>query len=333
MSQVTVVIPSLNGRHMLEGCLCALEAQCYADWEAIVVDNGSTDGTAEWLREAHPTVRVIANTENYGFAAAINQGIEASDSQYVVTLNNDTEASPGWLGALVEAAESSEQIGMCASKMLFADRPGVINSAGICVDRVGIAWDRRGGEPDDVEHERSGERGWVEVFGPCAGAALYSRIMLDEIGLFDGDFFAYLEDVDLAWRARRAGWRCLYVPEARVLHCHSATGREGSPFKSFYKGRNKVWLVIKNYPFRRLWYYVPLVVLYDVAAVTYAMVWHRDIHTLRGRIAGLAALKRMWVKCCTRKAHERLDLGWLEPIVPPWRVPNRYKHLTLAEDS
>jgi GT2 family glycosyltransferase len=325
-SQVTVVIPSLNGRHMLQGCLKALEAQTYRGWEAIVVDNGSTDGTVEWLRHAHPAVRAIANGENRGFAAAINQGIEASTGRYVVTLNNDTEPAPGWLAALVEAAESAAAVGMCASKMVFADRPGVINSAGICVDRTGIAWDRRGGEAD----REPGEGDWEEVFGPCAGAALYRRAMLEEIGLFDSDFFAYLEDVDLAWRARRAGWRCLYVPSARVLHRHSATGREGSPFKSYHLGRNKVWLVAKNYPFGPLWYCVPLVVLYDLAAVVYALIARRDIYALRGRLAGWAGLRRMWAKRPVRGAHGRLDVNWLVPAELPWRVPRRYRHLFSA---
>jgi GT2 family glycosyltransferase len=155
--------------------------------------------------------------------------------------------------------------------------------------------------------------------------------MLDEIGLFDEDFFAYLEDADLAWRARRAGWRCLYAPTARVLHRHSATGVEGSPFKSYHLGRNKVWLVVKNYPLGRLWYDVPLVLLYDLAAVVYALLGRRDVHALRGRVAGWAGWRRMWAKRPAGGAGERLDVGWLEPVEPPWRVPRRYRHLAPAK--
>jgi GT2 family glycosyltransferase len=164
--------------------------------------------------------------------------------------------------------------------------------------------------------------------------------MLQEVGLFDEDFFAYLEDVDLAWRARRLGWRCLYVPAARVLHRHSATSQEGSPFKSFHLGRNKVWLVAKNYPFRLLWYVVPLVVLYDLAAVLYALVARRDVHALRGRLAGLRTVGKMRVKrrhAAIRAATAgpvlgsgrvgRQDLSWLERPPLPWRIPHRYTHL------
>ena len=317
---LTIVIPNWNGQHLLGRCLTALHAQTWRDFEVIVVDNGSTDGSVAYLRKHFPEVRLIANAENRGFAAATNQGIRATQSQHVATLNNDTEADPGWLAALVAGMKRAPDVGMCASTMLFADRPGVINSAGIAIDRAGIAWDRRGGEPDDPAAITP-----EEVFGPCAGAALYRREMLDAVGLFDEDFVAYMEDVDLAWRARAAGWRCLYIPQARVLHHHSATGKEGSPFKSFHLGRNKVWLLAKNYPARELWHHVPLAVLYDVAAVFYALLARRDLHALRGRLAGLRGIRRMWRK---RSAPcPRGDVAWLEPITWPWRVPERYRHI------
>jgi len=143
---VTIVIPNWKGRSFLAPCLHALERQPFTDYVVIVVDNGSRDGSVEWVKRNYPRVQVIANEENRGFAAAVNQGIRVSHSRYVATLNNDTEAKPRWLEALVEAAESDPRVGMCASKMVFADRPGVINSRGISLDRAGIAWDRRGGE-------------------------------------------------------------------------------------------------------------------------------------------------------------------------------------------
>lgn len=308
---------------MLGACLNALRAQTFSDFEIVVVDNGSTDDSTAWLTTSAPEAKVIANKANLGFSAAINQGIRAGTGRYVVTLNNDTAADPGWLAALVGAVAADGQVGMCASRMVFADQPDMIDSTGICLDRVGIAWDRRGGERDDGREVEP-----LEVFGPCAGAALYRRSMLDEIGLFDEDFFAYLEDVDLAWRARRVGWRCLYVPGARVLHCHSATGGEGSPFKSYQKGRNKVWLILKNYPFGSLWRYVPLLILYDLAAVVYLLIVRRDIHALRGRLAALVHSGRMWRKRMQSPRVQRADLSSFSPLEPPWRVQRRYAHLT-----
>lgn len=326
MPVTLVVIPNWNGRHLLARCLGALAAQTYRDFAVVIADNGSTDGSVEYVSAHFPDVLVIANAENRGFAVATNQGIRALESRYVATLNNDTEVDPGWLASLIAAMESAPDVGMCASKMLFADRPTMINSTGICVDRVGIAWDCRGGEPDDPDEVEP-----VEVFGPCAGAALYRRSMLDAVGLFDEDFFLYMEDVDLAWRARAAGWRCLHVPAARVIHHHSATSGEGSPLKSFHLGRNKVWLLLKNYPARALWHHIPLVVVYDMAGVLFALAARRDVHALRGRLAGFAGAVRMLRK--RQALASRPDAIYLSSLVWPWKVTERYRHLRLPSHA
>lgn len=327
MPCVQIIVPNWNGRHLLPRCLDALSRQTFDDFAITVVDNGSIDDSVAWLQEYAPSVRVITNATNRGFATAINQGIRESDSQYIATLNNDTEPDPGWLEALVSAAGSNDRVGMCASKMLFADAPYLINSAGICIDPVGIAWDCRGGEPD----QPSGEEKPTEVFGPCAGAALYRRAMLEDVGLFDEDFFAYLEDVDLAWRARLAGWRALYVPAARVYHLHSGTLGEGSPLKSFLLGRNKVWLIAKNYPMPHLALYLPLILCYDLAAVLYALIVRRDPHALRGRWTGLLGLPKALTKRRQIQSHRRISAGewyrFVSPLEPPWKVPVRYQHL------
>jgi GT2 family glycosyltransferase len=288
---VSVIVPNWNGRHLLPTCLDALSAQTWQDFEIIVVDNGSTDDSVKWLQEHWPSVQVIANSENLGFAAAVNQGVQASAATFVATLNNDTQVEPGWLAALAGAIESEARVGMCASKMLFAHRLGTINSAGVRVDRACMAWDWLGGEPDVNQGTEL-----VEVFGACAGAALYRRVMLEEIGGFDQDFFMYLEDVDVAWRARLAGWRCLYVPAARVLHRHSASSVEGSPFKNLYSGRSKIWLVIKNYPFPAGLLYLPLVVCYDLGTLPYRQILRGDWSALRGRWEGLAHWRVAWRK-------------------------------------
>jgi GT2 family glycosyltransferase len=316
------VIPNWNGHHLLTACLNSLSGQKYEDFHIVVVDNGSTDGSVELIGQRFPDVSVIENKENLGFATAVNQGIRCSDSGFVATLNNDTEAEPGWLAALVQTTENEPDVGMWASKMLFAERPDVINSAGICVDVAGIAWDCRGGERDNPQESEP-----MDVFGPCGGAALYRRAMLEEIGLFDEDFFAYLEDVDLAWRGQRAGWRCLYVPGARVLHHHSATGVEGSPFKSFQLGRNKVWLLVKNYPFREMFVYGLIAVLYDWLSVMYAVLIRREVHALRGRLAGLRGVRRMWIKRREIGNSDRWSAKWFAPLAPPWEIVGRYRHI------
>lgn len=331
MPRIQVIIPNWNGRHLLPHCLSALAVQTIKDFDVTVVDNGSTDGSVTWLQEHFPHVHLIANSENRGFAAAIDQGIRAGDSEYIATLNNDAKPEPRWLQALVEAADQNVRVGMCASKMLFADRPWLINSTGICVDRAGIAWDRHGGRPDGPQQEDSP----TEVFGPCAGAALYRRAMLDEIGLFDEDFFAYLEDVDLAWRAQWAGWECLYVPGAVVFHAHSATGKEGSSFKNHLLGRNKVWLVCKNYPLPQLLWYAPLILAYDLMSVVYSVTAGRGQGAVQGRLEALGKIPRMLAKRrqMVRRISARAMMAKLHKVESPLAVLRRYAHIRAAKGA
>jgi GT2 family glycosyltransferase len=294
-----------------------------------MVDNASTDDSVALVKREFPHIEVVVNRANLGFAAGNNVGIQRAGSPFVVTLNNDTEPRPGWLEALMKPALADESVGMVASKMVFSSRPETINSAGIAIDKAGIAWDRLGGAPD------SGGETVEEVFGPCAGAALYRRSMLEEVGLFDEDFFAYLEDVDLAWRARLAGWKCLYAPGAVVSHVHSATGVEGSPFKSYHLGRNKLWCIAKNYPSPHLLFWLPAIVAYDVAAVAYGVLRRRDLAAMRGRLAGLAGLpgqlsKRRRVQSLKRVTFTALARH-MAPVSSPLGVLDRYRHLSLEE--
>jgi len=145
-SKVSVIILNWNGKHHLERCLSSVLEQTYSNFEVILVDNGSTDGSVEFVRGRFPEVRIIWNEENLGFAAGNNAAIIATRGDYVATLNNDTQVDPHWLSELVNAAETTPKVGMCASKMLFLHQPDMINSTRISVDKAGIAWDRRGGE-------------------------------------------------------------------------------------------------------------------------------------------------------------------------------------------
>ncbi len=332
--KATVIVINWNGRHFLDDCLRTVLAQAYPNFQVILADNGSTDGSVAYVRATYPAVKVMAFTENLGFAEGNNRAILASDGDYVVTLNNDTWVEPGWLAALVAAAEMDPWVGMVASKMIFARNPTMINSTGICIDPVGIAWDRDGGILDDPS-----ERQVEEIFGPCAGAALYRRTMLDEIGLFDADFFAYLEDVDLAWRGRLCGWRCLYTAQARVFHIHSGTSREGSIFKARMLGRNKVWTIAKNYPNRLFWFYLPLIFVYDLAAVLYSALGRRDFVAMSGRVQGIRNLAGMWrkrraIRALRRHVCQKRTCNWrdqLDPLIPPWKIPARYRHLAFID--
>ena len=323
---ISVVVANWNGCRFLEKCLSALAAQTYPAVEVIVVDNGSSDGSLAWIAVHFPAVQVVANASNLGFAVANNQGIAAARGAFVALLNNDAWADPDWLANLYAAIEPDARIGMVASLMLLAARPEVVDSAGICVDRCGISWDRAGGQS-----AAEWSMGPAEVFGACAGAALYRREMLDELGGFDEDFFAYLEDVDLAWRARWLGWRASYAPAARVYHIHSGTGGEGSAFKTYWLARNKIQLLLKDYPARGLWLFAPLIVLYDSLSLVSSVLAQRNLSAWRGRLdgwrrAGSALRKRRLLQAQARRPAAEVA-GWLAPAAAPWTVARRYQHL------
>ncbi|MFQ5858637.1 MAG: glycosyltransferase family 2 protein [Anaerolineae bacterium] len=325
-AKVAIVIVNFNGERYLKRCLTSVLALTYPSFEVVLVDNGSSDGSVSLVREQFPPVQIIEAGENVGFAKGNNVGIQATDTPLVATLNNDTWVEPDWLEQLVRVMESDPRIGTCASKMLFAHQPEIINSAGVCVDPVGIAWDRLGGTPETRDTTEP-----MDVFAACAGAALYRRAMLEDVGLFDEDYFIYLEDVDLSWRSQLMGWRTVYVPQARVYHVHSGTTQEASPFKNFHLGRNKVWMVVKNYPSPQFWLYLPLILLYDLGSIPYSLLARGETAALRGRLAALRRLPEAWRKRREIQKRRRASFEDLEAVLSPLENPlallRRYEHL------
>lgn len=225
---------------MLEECLRSLAAQTFQHLEVIVVDN-SGKGLARQWSASFPGVRVLENPSNAGFGAAVNQGFWASEAPYLATLNDDVNAWPDWLEALVKAAESNPDAGMFASQIRLAGRH-MLDSAGMVICPDGSSKQR--GHLRPPEEFSSAE----EVLLPSACAALYRRQMLEAIGGFDEDFFLYSEDTDLGLRARWAGWKCLYVPGAVVEHRYSHSAGRASPLKAYYVERNRLFLIMKNFP-------------------------------------------------------------------------------------
>lgn len=326
---VSVLVLNYHGCRFLPQLLAHLQQQTVDNFELIFIDNASYDGSVALVEqlctECNIPHTVVQNTTNLGFAPACNQGNRLARGQWLALLNNDAWPEPQWLETLLVATKHDSKIGMVASKMLFAHNPIMINSCGIALDWMGIAWDWRGGETDDPT-----ENALLEIFGPCGGAGLYSRAMLAEIGGFDDDFFVYLEDVDIAWRARLAGWQAVFQPQARVYHAHSATLGEGSPFKHFLLARNKVWLLTKNYPAKWLVPYLPLIFAYDLLATIYGGILRRNFALARGRLAGLQGLGKMLAKRkeIQRRWHD-VD-NWrsvMSPVELPWKVSQRYSHL------
>jgi GT2 family glycosyltransferase len=245
---VSVIVVNWNRQDLLRACLQSLQQQIFRDFELIVVDNGSTDGSLELLRGAEfQHVRVIENAVNRGFCAANNQGIAAAQGQFVALLNNDAEAEPRWLGELLGAIDAKPGVGMAASKILTWEDRGVIDKAGHLIYPDGQNRGRGTGEPDRGQYDRIEEAAW-----PDGCAALYRRPMLLQIGGFDEDFFAYADDAELGLRARIAGWGCLYVPGAVVYHHTGSTLGRYSAERLFLIERNRLWLAAKLFPWSLL---------------------------------------------------------------------------------
>lgn len=259
--RLTVVIPNWNGVRFLKLCLASLRDQSFEDFETIVVDNGSTDGSVELVKNDFPEVHVLHMVENRGFSAAANAGIRASEAEYVALLNNDTEQSPGWLEALAHAAEDHPEAGFFASKLVnFHDRR-ILDGAGDALRLSGLPYRLGHGERDGGRYDAPSY-----VFGACAAAALYRREMLDEIGLFDEDFVSYCEDGDLSFRAQLAGYGCFYVPDSLVYHMGSAsTGGKRSATSTRLGTRNSLSLLVKNLPLSVAPHVLPFFVLGQLA--------------------------------------------------------------------
>lgn len=280
---ISIIILSFNGKQYLEKCLMSVAAQTYRDFEVIVVDNASMDGSIEYLESHFPWVRIVKNRENLGFAGGTNSGIKQAQGEYILTLNNDTQVDGHFLEYLVRPMQSDKNVGMCASKMLLPD--GRINSTGICISRSGAAWDRGMSEPDEKQYDSL-----EDIFGPCAGAALYRKRMLDEIGLFDEDFFLYMEDVDLAFRGRLAGWKCAYVPQAKVYHIHGGTAGFGSDLSVYYGNRNVIWYAVKNFPTGILLTSLPWIIVRNIAVIPYYALRGQGRVILKSKIDAVRGL-------------------------------------------
>ncbi len=285
----SIVIPNWNGAHHLPVCLDALRAQTYSPLEVILVDNGSTDGSQELVIGRYPEVQLLALERNLGLTGGNNAGFRAAQGQVLISLNNDTEAHPRFVEALVTAFIEHPEAGMVASKMLLFDHRDQIHSAGDGYGLDGIPFNRGVWQRDEGQFN---EPGWI--FGGCGGAVAYRRAMLDDVGLFDESLFMYCEDVDLNWRAQLAGWRCWYSPEAIVYHKLSATG--GGPIASFYTGRNTLWVIAKNYPGALLRKHWPLILRAQWRITRDALrAWRGEAARarLRGQLAGLLGWPKM----------------------------------------
>lgn len=309
---VTVIVVTWNGLHVLKDCIAAL-AQQTLPHELVVVDNGSQDGTIAWLAEHAPDARLVTLPRNLGFAGGNNAGLRVATGERLVLLNNDTIAAPDFLERLVAPLAVDERVGAVAGVLTFAQQPELIASAGIVGGRDALHRDRWAIKP--VAELPPGP---IEIFGASGGAVCYRRAALDDVGLLDEGYFAYLEDADLAWRLRLRGWRCLLAPDALVRHVYSATSVQGSPFKQRLLARNRLRLIMRCWPTRLIEQHWAAIMRYDLLAAGYGVL-RRQPAILAGRLAIWSELPALLTQ---RRAIQRRRVvstrslaRWLQPPV------------------
>lgn len=290
ISDVTVIIVSWNSEALLAQCLESLLAQTVKPTTILLIDNASADSSPA-IGESFPQVTVHRMQSNLGFAAANNYGIDQCSTKYVALLNPDAFPEPGWLEALLKAAESYPEVAAFGSRQICAENPEILDGVGDVYHISGLAW-RKGYGATQAKHYLQQS----EIFAPCAAAALYRREALILIGKFDEDYFCYMEDVDLGFRLRLAGYSALYIPEAVVKHVGSAFTGVRSAFSVYHGHRNMVWTFVKNVPGILLSILIPFHLLLNMLMIVTLAFRGQGSVVLAAKKDACYGMRKMWRK-------------------------------------
>ncbi|HEY2775322.1 MAG TPA: glycosyltransferase family 2 protein [Candidatus Binatia bacterium] len=332
MPRFSILILTWNGRDLLVDCLAAVHKQTFTDYEVLVVDNGSSDGSAELVRTSFPRVRVIELATNTGFCAGNNTAYAASTGELVLLLNNDAELDENFLAQMDDAADRDRDFGMFASNVRMFDRRDVFDSTGLLVYPDGLCRSRGWLERDTGQYREADE-----VLCPNGCAAVYRRAMLEDVGLFEESYFAYLEDLDLGLRGQLRGWRCRYVPGAVAFHKKSMTSGYHSALKAYLVERNRIWNAVRLLPLRIL-LLSPLWTIARYTAQGYAAASGRGMSStfsrdyshaaLIGILArayanALSRLPEVWRQRRTIQGRRRLGALQVYRLLQRYRLPLR----------
>lgn len=304
MGKATVIIPNYNGIRFMKECLESLFAQDFplSMYRIIVVDNGSTDGSRQLIEDAFPEVSLIALPSNTGFCHAVNVGIEAAQTPYVILLNNDTKVCPGFVRRLVDAIGAKPEAFAVSASMRMWDRPELLDDAGDRYCALGWAYARGKGQ-SAARYDSP-----AEIFSACGGAAIYRKSILEKIGLFDERHFAYLEDLDIGYRARIYGYRSYYEPQAEVIHYGSASsGSRYNDWKTKLAAANSIYVIAKNMPLLQWVWNLPFLLPGFLVKFLFFCRKRMGILYLKGLLEGLK-------KSLSREGRAK-------------KVPFRWKHL------
>lgn len=310
---VTAVVLTLDGRELLERMLRTLVAQDDEHLRVIVLDDGSSDGTPEWLRREWPQVEVFVNETNIGVARSFNRAVEiARGSDYLALLNNDLELAPDYVSRVVAALEAHPEAASANGKMRRARDRAVLDGAGDQLMWSSITTRRGWGEPDRGQYDEPDE-----VFSACGGAAVYRMAAFDDVGGFDEDFFAYMEDIDWGFRAQLRGWTARYVPEAEVFHVGGATTSRKAGFYARLQRRNTLLVIVKDYPGGALLRHLPRIVVHHVRWLLASMREGSGRDHLAAWGGALALLPVALRKRRAIQSGRRVDVARLDAVISP----------------
>ena len=288
--KVSIIVVNWNGAHYLRECLRSLSEQTYTNFEIILVDNGSSDDSIRLVREHFQKVKLVELADNLGFTGGNTAGLTVAQGDFIALVNNDTRAEADWLEKLLPPMLTDSTVGICASK-LIVDGTDRIDSAGDGVTTAGVGFNR------GLWVDRRNYSSLEPVFGACAAASLYRRRMIDEVGFLDEDFFLYDEDVDLSFRARLAGWTCMFVPQAVVYHKGNATSVRLSDLHVYYHTRNLEFVWIKNMPAALMLRFAHHKLVQEIGAFSYLCLRHTKwIPFLRAKIDAVRMMRKMLKK-------------------------------------
>jgi len=317
--RATVIIVNWNGKALLSDTLYALKVQLKAPFHTIIVDNGSTDGSVEFIKRDFPHIEVIALGWNAGFAYANNIAIESVDTPYTILLNNDAVPSRSWVSSLIAALDNNPSAGMAASKMLYYDNPELIDRVGDAYTTAGVGKLR--GRKQSSAYFSDPE--WI--FGACAGAAIYRTAAIKEVGLFDTDFFLINEDVDLSFRLQSRGYKCLFVPEAVVYHKASSTIGHDSETSIYFGHRNLEWVYLKNLPLSIIAKTFPMHLLYVALAFGFFLFKGHGRTYLRAKKDAIAAVPHMLQKRREIQSLTCVDSRYIASLISSEKFIDREK--------
>lgn len=290
---------------MLENCLKSLSLQSDSDFKVIVVDNGSSDNTVDFLKDSYPEVTIINFEKNTGFSVAINAGINCTEADWVFLLNNDMEVDSNCIKNIKSAIKEYSAYDFFALKMFNYHDRTLLDGAGDAVLRGGVGYRLGTLEVDSRQYQYN-----RETFGACAGAGVYSKEFFAKVGSFDPDFFAYLEDVDLNMRARKLGFKCMYLAHAKVYHIGSATsGSKINPLTIRLSTRNNLTVILKNYPFVVLIHFLPAIIVYQLLWALFCLKKRMLVPYLQGLLEGLRMVRTNLAK---RKVLKEENSNWLD---------------------